>query len=222
MSQWTVVEKLVIFLVLPLLMNSSALARVVNSPDDEIRINAFQDHLDHLSQLERKRLSDVDQIKIGKSEWERKMALEAEIYRRQKALQEKAVDESGPKYEEYLQERQKIYNSKENLRENFIQLRDRSRATQLRHVGLSEESEYFLAENKDRVDWKRRKFSESTASTSSGGSSFGGSSSGYTPPSSSGGNFYEAPPAPPVPYEPQNWEIPPPPPPPMFEDDNPF
>ena len=185
------------------------------------RIRAFPEQVKYDQQFEQQRLSDLAETKKEQQEWRRQLDQDLVVDRQEKVQQEKVVEESGPDYEAYVddslkrslleEQRQIAYAEREHQEEELLKHRP----------GVSEEVEYSLDEHSPRVEWKKRKFTETSGASEGGSSNF--NSSEPLRPAPSGGYGGGSPP--PVPYEPQNWQQPPPPPPPpptMFDEENPF
>jgi hypothetical protein len=193
---------------------SVSVAREVSSLEDAIRLKGFGAQLVEEADAEKVRLSDVDQVKAIKAAWEKQKQEALLQYQTEKARQANVVGEQGMDYQIHLNEELASLQTEETFRREYVNEREQRRRQERREINLTEATEYSLLENEPRVDWKLRKFAETTHSsvTSSG----------------SGGNqSWEAPPPPPPPpaYEPPVYEEmmpPPPPPPPLFEEENPF
>jgi hypothetical protein len=203
------------------------LSREVDSFEDEVRLKGYPEYVDENQRLENLRLSDVDEIKKAKAEWEKQKRDALNQYRREKASQAATVDESGPEYREYLEDKNAAVRTLSEARKNFVERRNRQRMEQRREVTVSEEEELKIPEPPPRVDWRKRKFFGGGAGSRP---SFGGFSDGEAPPppppNLSGPGYFDSeapPPPPPMPYDSGfDNEMPPPPPPPLFDEDGGF
>lgn len=205
-------------------------AREVDTPEEEIRIQGYPAQHQLNESAEKLRLSDLEAHKKKNAEWDDLKNASLKEYQRQKKLQANTVDDTGPDYHDYQQEKERIQARLEMIRKKFIQEKLETRARNKRKVQLSEEEELALYEKSARVDWKKRKFFVKQGGSSGATTSrpqFGGSEFAPPPPSSENTpGYFESmppPPPPPIPYEPTfDSEFPPPPPPPMFDDDGGF
>lgn len=202
-----------------------AWGREVNSREDEIRLSGYREYLKGLELIEKKRISDVDEIAREKArDWDVKEKALRE-YKRDLAHRPPPIDEKSPEWKEYVKEKMKVYSDKEKSRDAFVKEKRTQQVRERKIIDLSEEQELSIADQTPRVAWNKRKFSD--------GASGGGSSGGYgslptfTPPPTYTNNnpgYFDAPPPPPVyePYDEGMYPPPPPPPPPMFEEEPPF
>lgn len=208
-----------IFLIL-LLCQSVLQARVVNSAEDLQRLKGFESHIGTLRDLERERLSNVDEVRKNRRAWEKQKADALKGYQIEKLQQRAHLDESSPAYRQDLAGRIAILKQHDQNRREHIQERDRRRQQQKSEIKLTEEHELGIDKDPIRVAWQNRRFFADSGKGGSGGSAMkSGRFSG-----SAGGSQGEAPPSefvgsvpPPPPPDFFDSEPPPPPPPPMME-----
>lgn len=204
------------FIFLPLLLCQSTLqARVVNSAEDLQRLKGFESHHRTLRDLERERLSNVDEVRKNRKAWEKQKAEALRTYQTEKMQQRAHIDESSPAYRQDLAGRLAILKQHDLNRREHIQERDRRRLQQKSEIKLTEEHELGIDKDPARVDWQKRRFFADSGKGSVKTGRFSGSpggSQGEAPPSEFVGSV---PPPPPPDFF--DSEPPPPPPPPMME-----
>ncbi|GIL17430.1 MAG: hypothetical protein BroJett040_11810 [Oligoflexia bacterium] len=217
---------LTIYIILPFFF---AEAREVSSQADEIRIQGYQDYLETNDRLEKKRNSDIQQLKEWREAWSQIQKKALEKYKIEKSKQAATLDEASPEYREYIMSKIREHEAAEWARSHYVEKRNKKRLENRRQVQLSEEQELALLPETDRVEWKKRtlfgaKLAGSGRSSKSGGdfSSPPPPPPSSFPPSSSPPEFYEPlDEIPPPPVEPGFFDdggAPPPPPPPLFDE----
>ncbi len=199
---------------------------------DEERLMGFAQHNLRNKKYEEDREASSGEIKKKREAWEKDLADSVADYKAWKSRQKEALDESSEEYFNDLNSKKRFDQDLEKERQEYVADRNQRRAQKKATIKLSEEKEYGLDQNPERVEFRKRElyFSdrakrwEKKSGMNSGlGSGSGGSGSmdfsapppEYNPPTSQ-------PPAPEF-FEP---EIPPPPPPefdesippPIFED----
>ena len=232
------------FLLLGVFLSSElALGRDVDSKADLERLRGFGDDVRGKRDLEKERLSDVDEVKIKREAWEKQKNQALEEYKVERAKSKARLDETSPEFREDLKEKNDHNREQELSQKNFIEIRRRLRQEEGATITLTESHEFGLDSERERVDWKKRQFFAGTGNKKSGGPSgpsmpgpssgrFSGSpggSSGEMPPPEFMGSvppppppdFYES--EPPPPFTGDNMTPPPfdeaiPPPPPMFDE----
>ena len=197
-----------------LFIASSALAREVNSKEDLERLRGFQDQISKEDQLERERLSDVDQVKRAAAAVEKQRHDALSEYRVEKAKQKARLDESSPEYKEDLKAKTSSLDQHDKERREYIKVRDASRREQHATVTLTEEHELGIDQDPPRVEWKKRGFFAKAGSGKGMGGSHSGDSGGSRTPEPSAPM---TPPPPPPDFYESEPPPPPPPPPPMFD-----
>lgn len=205
-------------------------AREVDSLANEERILGYQGHLDTQDQLEKKRLSDLHQLKEWRAAWNDLQKKSLEKYKIDKSKQEETLDETSSEYHEHIKGKLHNLQISEWARSQYVEKRNINRIKNRKQVLLTEEVELQLVPDPERVDWKKRKLFGSKSTASAGRPSSGGGDfapppppSSSFPPSASPPEFYESMddiPPPPPPVEPGLFDdgAPPPPPPPLFDD----
>jgi hypothetical protein len=201
-------------------------AREINSHEDEVRLSGYHDYLKDNKQAEKARISDVHEIAKAKLKELALQEVALKEYKKEKAKIPPALDENSPEWKDYVKEKLSIYSLKEQDRKTFILEKKSKQNREHKIIDLSEEQELTIADNSPRVDWNKRRFSDSAGS--GGRSGFDSGSPTFTPPPVySNPSYFDNPPPPPPPpsFEPFDdgqYPPPPPPPPPMFEDESPF
>ena len=214
-----------------ILFSSIAGARVINRPEDELRLGGWDSYLKNNESFVKDRDAGLGAWKTQQAAWEKHRSELLQKYKLQKQKNADLVDESGAGYQQYLNEKKEYFEKKENSRKTYIQKREDSRRRFQKQVALSEEHEYGIDEELPRVDWKKRQVygfvpGGSGAPSSGGGSMGGGGYPNTSPPFMNIGDgedgFDESVPPPP-PMENGTFEesspIPPPPPPPIMDED---
>lgn len=224
MSRIAQIALLIVFVVSALMGGRDlAWAREVDSREDLLRLQGWDEHQKRMREFDRQRLTDRDDVAKRRDAWEREKRDDLVEYRAWKKKQTAALDESGPEYREYLKAEAAEARRREELREDFIEKRNDIRRKFSATVDVTEKQELGIAEDPERVDWHKRDLlsPKGRASGSRAGGS-GNSRPSFTPPSNRGNDFippeFDTPPPPPptTPPPPDFFEpdIPPPPPPP--------
>lgn len=191
-------------------------ARVVDTIEDRIRLEGWDEHLKSLNQADRQRLMDKDEVAKERKRWEEEQRKGLAEYREWKKKQDQRGDETGPDHIADLKEREKADKEFERLQALWLAEREKIRRQSRSTVNVTEAEELGLTKDPARVPWEKRDlFSDKKA----GAAKPSGSSS--APSNNRGNDFippqFDSPPPPPTAPPPEFFEpdIPPPPPPPM-------
>jgi hypothetical protein len=192
---------------------------------EEERLLGFAQQQRRNEESDRLRESGIEALKKKRVDWDQNLAESVGQYKRWKAEQKAALDESSDEYREDLAAKKRRLKDLEEIRKEHVRNRDRDRAHKKKAVLLTEEHEYGLDEKIIRTEQRKRalynpsllKNFGKARPGSSGGMDFGGGGVGApnTPPPDFNPPVSAAPPAAPEFFEP---EIPPPPPPVDFDD----
>lgn len=215
------------FLFIVVLSSSLALSaraqRVVDTVEDRIRLEGWDEHQRWLKQFEKQRLSDQGDLADFEKKWQKLKDQNLAEYRKEKEQLKKSRDESGA---EYLKDQALKKKEEDTFRaqlEQFLEIRRQVRAKSRSTVKLTEEEELGLLDNPERFEWSKRNLLDSKGSAAKkSGSSSGSRGRSTSPAFPPIPNEFNTPPPPPPPpgVPPPDFELdvpPPPPPPPVPE-----
>lgn len=192
---------------------------------DEERLEGFAEHNRKKKKISDEREEHSGEIKQAREVWKKKLDDAVADYKAWKARQKEALDETSEEYVDDLRSKRRFDKELDEAQKEYVAERNRKRAQKKITIKLSEEKEYGLDENPERVEFRKRElyFADRRkkdknkigggSSGASGSVDFGTPPPDFNPPLSQ-------PPAPEF-FEP---DIPPPPefdeaiPPPIFED----
>lgn len=186
--------------------------RVVNTLEEKIRLEGWDDHQRSKKAFDRDRLNDRRDTSKEDREWQKLKDDDLVDYRKAKVRQKKQHEDDGA---EHLKDQAQKKKEEETFRaqlDQFLEIRRKVRNQSRSTVKLTEEEELGLLEERERFEWEKRNLLDGKGSAGGRRSSAPSPSRGSSlPPIPS--EF--APPPPPVAPPPEfELDIPPPPPPP--------
>lgn len=184
--------------------------RIVNSEEEKIRLQGWDEHQRTKAKFDRERLNDRRDTSKEDREWQKLKDDDLVYYRREKARRQKEIDDSGAEYKKDLAEKQKQEKKFQEQLDQFLEIRRRVREKSKSTVKLTEEEELGLFENRDRFEWEKRNLLDPKG--------LGSGSRRTAPPRASSppipSVFDSGPPPPPASTPDFELDVPPPPPPP--------
>ncbi len=192
--------------------------RIVNTEDEKIRLQGWDEYLREKARFERERMSDRRELGKDDRAWEKLKAEDLVKYRKLKIQRKKEHDDSGAEYQKDFALKQKEAENFQRQLDKFLDTRRQIRTRSKSSVKLTEEVELGLLEERERFEWEKRNLLDPKGT---GGGKRSAAPSPRVFPGNSNPPTWDAGQVPPPPPPPQGFpapefelDVPPPPPPP--------